>query len=340
MRTSGAGDVEPETWPPELSWEAPEELAHRSLYSVMGFRAEVASSSAAFIATLDRMNAFFRVDGDPGDIDGRYEAIGYGPDQALSAQPGALAGPAGSAPGQPGYAEEGLWELTFQDEDLAFREGLVRAVSHLEWHLCEQAIARRNDLLHVHGAALSGPIGSSGQSGQGASVLLPGRSGIGKTTFALALALRGREQGVRLLSDDVVFLHTGSWAPESFPRAFHVHDDALPRLEPLGLRYAPEDHIGAHLCSTVLDTWEARPGAPLRYVVFPHLDPDGPIALEPISGAEATVELMRYSKNLRRFPRHGLDLVPRLLSQTECYVLRRNDDLAAAADVVLALLAR
>ncbi len=132
----------------------------------------------------------------------------------------------------------------------------------------------------------------------------------------------------------MVFLHTDTWRPESFPRAFHIHDDALPRLEPLGLRYAPDDHVGAHLCSTVLGPWDRTPGPPLRYVVFPRLDPHGPLALEPISGAEATLELMRYSKNLRQMPRHGLDLIPRLLERVDCYVLRRNDDLAAAADLV------
>ncbi|MES4792706.1 MAG: hypothetical protein C4321_06685 [Chloroflexota bacterium] len=108
----------------------------------------------------------------------------------------------------------------------------------------------------------------------------------------------------------------------------------LPRLVPLGLRYTPEDHIGAYLCASVLGPWDRTPGPPLRYVLFPRLDPGGPLALEPITAAEAALELMRYSKNLRRFPRFGLDLVPRLLERVECYVLRRNDDLAAAASLV------
>jgi hypothetical protein len=280
------------------------ELTHSSRYDMMGFRAEVRSNVAEAIAAVDRLNAFFLVgcDTEPQAV---YEVVDHG---------------------------EGIWELTFQSEELCFRPSLQRAVGHVEWHMCEQAIAGLKHLLHVHGAAVAGP---------NASVLLPGTSGIGKTTFAIAIALLGKERGVRLLSDDVVFLHPDTWRPESFPRAFHIHDDALPRLEPLGLKWAPEDHFGAHLCSTVLgQEWDRTPGPPLRHVVFPRLDPDGPISLDPISEAEATVELMRYSKNLRSFPRFGLDMIPRLLSQVRCYVLRRNDDLAAAADAVMDLATR
>jgi hypothetical protein len=52
------------------------------------------------------------------------------------------------------------------------------------------------------------------------------------------------------------------------------------------------------------------------------------------------VRLMRFSENLRRFPRFGLDLLPRLLRHAECFVLRRDDDLAAAAATVAALVQR
>lgn len=254
----------------------------------------VVSNSPEFHCTLERLNAEFRCEPVARPA-GAYEALAY---------------------------EDGcLWELTFRGAELKWCDRLIDAVSYIEWHMCDQAIERRHDLLHMHGAALATSE---------ASLLLPGTSGIGKTTFALALALRG----LRLLSDDVVFIHTDSWRVEPFPRSFHIHDDALPRLVPLGLRYTPEDHIGAYLCASVLGPWDRTPGPPLRYVLFPRLDPGGPLALEPITAAEAALELMRYSKNLRRFPRFGLDLVPRLLERVECYVLRRNDDLAAAASLV------
>lgn len=286
----------------------PGDLAYRASYDVMGLRAEVRSNSAEAIQLLNRLNALF------------IEATQRRPDAEGSTNrvPDALYEVVSHDHGT-------VWEISREDEELGFRDSAARAASHVEWHLCNDAIARRQDLLHVHGAALCN---------KSASVLLPGGSGIGKTTFALALALKG----LRLLSDDVVFLHTATWQPAAFPRAFHIHDDALPRLAPLGLQWSAEDHIGAHLCSTVLGPWDRQPGPPLRYVIFPQLNPHGPIQLAPISNAEATLELMRYSKNLRSFPRHGLDLIPQLLQGAQCFFLRRNDDLAGAAAVLIDLL--
>jgi hypothetical protein len=279
------------------------DLAYCSTYDLLGTLSQVATSSVELQETLDRLNSEFRVDASamrPGRHVVRYEAI-Y-------------------------HATAGMWELTCDGAELPWFSGLLGAVSYLEWHLCDRAIEHRQDLLHIHGAALAGAE---------ASLLLPGTSGIGKTTLALAAALRG----LRLLSDDVIFLHTDTWQPECFPRSFHIHADALPRLAALGLRYRPEEVIGAYLCASALRPWHRAPGPPVRFVIFPRFDPHGPLALRPITGAEAAVELMRYSKNLRRFPRFGLDLVPRLLEGAECFVLERNDDLAAAADVLVQLAA-
>lgn len=277
------------------------DLAHCSTYDLLGTLSQVATNSLEFQATLDRLNHEFRTRASavrPGRPITRYEAV-Y-------------------------HATAETWELTCDGAELPWFSGLLGAASYVEWHLCDRAIEHRQDLLHVHGAALAG---------EEASLLLPGRSGIGKTTLALAAALRG----LRLLSDDVIFLHTDTWQPECFPRSFHVHDDALPRLAAMGLRYTPEEVIGGYLCASVLRPWNRAPGPPVRYVVFPRFAPHGPLALRPITSAEAAVELMRYSKNLRRFPRFGLDLVPRLLEGAECFVLERNDDLAAAADVLVQL---
>jgi hypothetical protein len=279
---------------------------HVAHYDMLGFRVRVESDSADYLNLLDRLNALLRVP-KPSE-DGDQQPIGYY--EVVSHDGGAL------------------WELTFQGEELAWHESLYKAVTATEFHMCETAVARRQDLVHVHSAALAAP---------GGSLLLPGTSGIGKTTFALALALRGRALGLRLLSDDVVFLHPKTLQPECFPRQFHVHQDALPRLAPLGLRYAPEDHIGEHLCSTVLGEWDRRAGPPVRWVVFTTLEPEGRITIEEMPRAEAAVQLMRFSKNLRRFPRGGLTIVPRLAEGAACYRMTRNDDLAAAADALIEL---
>ena len=286
----------------------PPRQPHAAQYDMLGFRVQVESNSAEYVALLDRLNAFFRVL--ESEVEGD-EPLGFY--EVVSHDGGAL------------------WELTFQGEELAWHESLYKAVTATEFHMCETAIARRQDFVHVHSAALAA---------QGGSLLLPGTSGIGKTTFALALALRGKERGLRLLSDDVVFLDPQTFRPECFPRQFHVHEDALPRLAPLGLSHAPEDHIGEHLCSTVLGEWDRSAGPPVRWVVFTRLEPDGENALEEVPKSEAAVQLMRFSKNLRRFRRGGLGVVPRLVEGAVCYRMTRSDDLASAADMLLELTAR
>ncbi len=293
--------------------EVPAEQAHVAHYDMLGYRVRVESTSAEYLETLGRLNAFFRVPA-PAAGDDTAQPVGFY--EALLSGKGAP------------------WEVTFQGEELSWHATLYKAVTSVEFHMCELAIAGRPDLAHVHSAALATAQGS---------LLLPGTSGIGKTTFALALALRGRERGLRLLSDDVVFIRPETLELESFPRQFHVHEDALARLEPLGLRYAPEDHIGAHLCSTVLGQpgeWDRSPGPPIRWVVFPRLEPRGEITLEEISKAEAAVEVMRFSKNIRRFPNGGARWVSRLLEGAACYRLTRNDDLEGAADVLIDLVNR
>jgi hypothetical protein len=145
---------------------------------------------------------------------------------------------------------------------------------------------------------------------------------------------------LRLYADDVVFIDPPSHRPLPFPRSPHVHDDALARLAPLGLRYDRIDHLGPYLCAAAFRPWPTEPGPPLRYVILPTFTAGGPLVLEPLTHAETAVELMRVSGNLLQFPRFGLDLLADLLRDVECYRLRRNDDLAAAADLVYRLVAR
>lgn len=271
-------------------------LPRERRYSLLGFDVEVVSDSAAFVELLDRFNAEFTA-APAGEPAVRYEVFDYG---------GAT------------------WELTFQDEELRWCDSLLAAVGHIEWHMTEQMMNWQTELVHLHGAVLGGPAGS---------LLLPGASGIGKTTLALALTLRG----LRLYADDVAFLRPDDRRPVPFPRTLHIHDDALAGLVKLGWRNRPDEHVGKYLLASALRPWPATPGPPLRLIVLPELDRRGPLALEPLTAAEAAAALLRVSRNLRRWPRYGLDLLPRLLTGIDCYRLRWNEDLAAAADLVAGL---
>lgn len=90
--------------------------------------------------------------------------------------------------------------------------------------LCEFLAQRRNYVIHAASLIRDGK-----------AVVLLGKSGMGKTSAALALAL----DGYRLLTDDASFLHRpekGELAVWGLPRPLKIHKNTiamLPRLAPL-----------------------------------------------------------------------------------------------------------
>ncbi len=261
-------------------------------YDVLGFRVAVTSGSRAFLATLDRLNASLRAAGTAAPH-ATYEAA----------------------------RRNGRWSVRYEGRELPVGGGLVEAASYLEWHICGEAIERRRDLLHLHGAALATSAGA---------LLIPGEAGVGKTTLALALTLRG----MRLLADDVVFLRPSDWRPVPFPRSLHVHSDALRRLARLGLRFRRDARVGEYLCATAIRSWATSAGPRIRMLVLPRPSRDRTPTLQPLSHAEAALELRRCSSNLAGFRRPWPDLASSLLAGVRCFVLRSGPDVARAADLV------
>lgn len=264
----------------------------QSCYQILGYRASVRSNRPDWLALLDRLNYRFINQSICDTPDAVYEAIAY--------------------PAAP------LWEVTYQGEELAWCESLFDAIGRVEWHLVNEALDRQQQRLVFHAAVLAGSTGS---------LMVPGGSGIGKTTLALAATLAG----LTLYADDIGLIDPVTRCPDPFPRALHVHDDALTRLAALGLAYNPIDKIGQYLCPSWHPTWPEHPGPPLAAVVLLAAPSNKRPALEPISQAEAAVELLRVSKNLADRPRRGLALLPHLLDGVTCYRLHRNDDLLAAS---------
>lgn len=164
------------------------------------------------------------------------------------------------------------------------REGLLPLIKTC---LIELALARSRGVGAVHAAAVACP---------GGAVLLPARSGVGKSTLAASLMAAG----FRLLGDDTIALtedfearpapfaiclKEGAWTllAARFPRlaAAPTHS----RLDGKQVRYLfPE---GAHQV--------AAPGEhhPIRWMVFPRRDPQGRAStLTPLRKAEALARLM------------------------------------------------
>lgn len=133
-------------------------------------------------------------------------------------------------------------------------------------------------LFHMHAAGLALP--------SGASALVVGGSGAGKTTTTLALL----EAGARYLGDDALFLakrHAGEGVrAAAFPRAFHLAPATLSAFPRLG-RLAGA--VGGRRDKRPLDPRAAFPGR--RLDALP-LDPGRVVALFPTVTGEASTEIV------------------------------------------------
>ena len=195
---------------------------------------------------------------------------------------------------------------------------LLAAASHLVSDVNSRAVVSRPNHLIVHAAAV-------GWRGRG--ILLPGPSGAGKSTLAAALVSAGCDY----LTDEAAAIDAQSLEIE-------------PYLKPLSLRPGSLAALGLSLSSTatgpshqLLPCSALRPESaggrvPVRVLVFPRYQIDaGPTALEPMSRAEAIVELATDSFN---FVDHGgawMGLLRRLVMASWCGRLTTGDPAAAAA---------
>jgi hypothetical protein len=212
------------------------------------------------------------------------------------------------------------WILTRGDATLRTDADLATAVLALEWQLVTDAIDRRRDLFHLHGAALATPDGT-------AALLVVGVSGSGKTTLALGLMAAG----FRPFGDDVVFLDPSSLALLPLRRAFHVRaptralvpvpEGGAPWTDPTGTRWF------------LPPRWAAAPSPPIAAIIFPQVQPDAALSLTPLTPAEGAHRLLSHSATLDASPALALSSVRMLTAQATCYRLTVGDPAATVAQV-------
>ena len=161
-------------------------------------------------------------------------------------------------------AGPGGWIIHQGGERAVLRRTEQGAARHIEWRLVGIAARAERRLIHWHAAALV-----RGEH----TLLLPGKSGVGKSTLALALSL----QGFELLGEDVVFMDADNGVIHPFPRAPRVDDASLGRLEGLGLEYDPAKRVGNLLPVSVVPAWRTLPSRPLSHVLLVEWDEQGPV---------------------------------------------------------------
>lgn len=212
------------------------------------------------------------------------------------------------------------WALARDGAVLRTDTDLATAVLALEWQFVTDAIARRRDLFHLHGAALATPDGA-------ATLLIIGESGSGKTTLALGLMA----EGFRPFGDDVAFVEPSSLALLPLRRAFHVR--ALTRqLLPLPGTDAPwADAEGTRWF--LPPRWAAMPSPPITAILFPRVQPDAAPLLAPLTPAEGVLALLRHSVTLEMSPALALSAVRALTAQASCSCLTVGDVAGTVARV-------
>lgn len=149
-------------------------------------------------------------------------------------------------------------------------------------------------------------------------VLLPGRSGAGKTTVSAYLATRGFTH----LGDDLSYVAEGTSTVAALARPLKIKAagvDVLKPHLPMGERHTmaiPNEVLVA--ANTSADD-EPRAAVPLSAIVFPRYAKGSRFRLEPMSRAQAGFALMEGLLNARNLSGHGFRDVTRLVESISTY---------------------
>jgi hypothetical protein len=211
-----------------------------------------------------------------------------------------------AATGQPGYT------FRFATQELFRSEMLAEAIHRAVWEIQRAVPEHVRDFILLH----AGAVARDEQA-----VLLPAMTASGKSSLTLGLL----EAGFSYLTDDVGALDPVTARAYPFPKRIKLLPDALAYFP--GLEDKIEDRR-----EVPFRQWErfARPedvGAqisgpePVRWLVFPSPDFEGPPRLLPMTKAES-VELMAANCfNLYRYAERGVVLLSRVAAGAEAFRL-------------------
>lgn len=157
---------------------------------------------------------------------------------------------------------------------------------------------------------------------QGRGIILPGKTGAGKSTLTAWLL----SQGGRYLTDELVYLPTGSDVVCGFSRPITFKRPARHLLS--GLLSAQSDASSVFRADPVDMIFPESFGSdvlaeelPPDLIVFPNYQPDRELELHPLSKALAAYELMKCLANARNLDDHGLSEAVRLADMVPAYSL-------------------
>lgn len=172
--------------------------------------------------------------------------------------------------------------------------------------LHQLAPKRSRDFLSVHAGAVTW---------NGGAVILPAGMDVGKSSLTAALV----ERGFGYLSDEVAAIDPMFDRVYPFPKRIWLDDEALAFFPGLGERLEDRRPLTAQVGQRFIRP-EDLGGAlgtasPVRWIVFPGTDRDGPPRLTPVGRAQAVERIAENAFNLYRYADRGVILLSRIAAE-------------------------
>jgi hypothetical protein len=192
------------------------------------------------------------------------------------------------------------------------------------WELHAAVPQRVHDYLTLHAGAVAR---------NGGGVLLPGAMEHGKSSLVLAL-LRA---GFSYLSDEVGAIDPVTHRAYPFPKRIKLAPTALPFFPGLEGALRDRDLVPFRLWERYVGAEDVGAGvagpSPVRWLVFPTAEWDGPARLETIAQSEAVRLLTASCFNLYRYADRGVVLLSTIAAQAPAFRLRGGSP-ADRADLI------
>jgi hypothetical protein len=192
--------------------------------------------------------------------------------------------------------------------------GVSAAARWAEWMVVSIALQQWKNFVHVHAGLVATPRQSA---------LLIGRSGSGKSTTTVALALNG----MRLYSDDVALVERSTMLAYSVPRPIKLDTNARRRLRQRGLEIPRGTWLNESIDRTTMPGLPVvdAPGPPVTTAIFFAAQRQAEPQLRPITAAEAVMRLILQSSS-ETFDAFGpSDGAVALVNSVRCFELVAGD---------------
>ena len=158
---------------------------------------------------------------------------------------------------------------------------------------------------------------------KGRGILVPGNIGAGKTTFTAWLA----SQGLDFLTDEMVWIPTGTNMLHAFPRPLNVKKPALPIVQTFLDWEKSQTQIMSNsqvnlILPTALNPKNSLSIPSLSTILFPHYQSNAIPQVERLSSAQAALGLAQSLLNVENLHDRGFSSIAHLARNAPAYELR------------------